>query len=910
MDDEALKGCPSLKHVQISPRNEGFSSFDDMVFTKDYSKLLLVPEGKEGAAHIPDETNSVPALGISRCPGLLAVEVGEGGAAFSSYNGMLFSKDMKMLVAVPAGRGTSVAIPAEVETIAAGALAGIKNLASITALGTVHDIDPSAFVDEVKAKAVVAIPAGRDYDIRKAVWEQAGFQNFAEPAKPGATVQPDLTANPDATSGFAFTLLEDFTLSVSWQGKEDPSADLDIPAFAEVNGVPYGVSTIAENAFANRGSLTSVKLPTTITSISTAAFAGCANLATIEFPNSLRSIGERAFEATSLRDIWLPTCIESIGARCFAFCESLERIVAFGIPEVANDVFTGCSNVSMYVPTGSENSWNPGLPSENNHLLPYGIALSEEPLTIEAGQEADLLEGGNLQAPNPVKASYSYAAAPLSVDAGRVSAKKKGTTDVTTVLTLDNVELTRASRTVDVSPNPEGEPDIALLNSEVPLPSVYLSDAGATQISVVAPFAVTFGQDAPYDVVKNPTSIESTALFKNNSEAPVRLAQVDCGHLAASTYLLANDGAESLDKQKLFSLYPQGAPGEALDFGYGANISTLSPTNKDAFLIPSGTSASYCFRLNLEDATVNPGAADNGTTTRPLASVICTFERYTESFYLKDNNTGTIYTLAQVKEHANDLAENQSASPYWNQYMGYINNDNSYVCQTVWDDSTYDVRVIGINHDELSEPIGGRTVAGLTFQFKNLLNESYAMNSELDGENPTNAGGWGASELRARMNPGIDENIAYGSDDNAIWRQVPIDLQDNIVKVKKKFSRSSAGGAGDVAISDDKLFLATHYEYSGTVYKDWGGYSWLFQEGPRYEYYTTLGVVDDWDGDDRLKKQSQKNVAITPSAGVIWWERSVYPGFSTRFLCVNSFGGPSGGKGASTSYGVCPCFCL
>nr|WP_290994620.1 leucine-rich repeat protein [Gordonibacter sp.] len=900
MDDEAFKGCSSLKHVQISPKCEGFSSFDDMLFTKDYSKLLLIPEGKEGAASLPDQSTLVSATAFSRCSVLSQILVGDS-AMFASYDGVLYSKDLKTLVACPAGIGASIVIPTETETIDKDALAGCKDLASITALGNIQKIDPTAFSDETKATAVVAL-SGQDFKTSKAVWEAAGFQNFAEPAKPGETTNSDT----NETSGLTYTLLDDYTLAVSWQSKDDPEANLEIPTSAEINGVPYRVSTIAENAFANRGSLTSVKLPSTITTINNAAFAGCANLSTIESPNTLSAIGVRAFEATSLKDIWLPASIESIDSRAFASCSDLERVVALGTPEVASDAIAGCTNVSIYVPSGSEDSWNPGIPSHNNHLLPYGVSLAKEPLTVEAGQEANLLEGGNLQAPDSVEVSYSYAATPLSVDAGRVSAKKAGTTDVTAVLSLDGVELTRATRTVEVSPNPEGEADIAILNSEVSLPAAYLANARETQLNVTAPVGVTFGKDTPYDVAdaNPPASMQSKEYFENNMDVPVYLAQVDCTQEEVSTVLVGNTGATLVTNQKLFSLYPEGAEGEAMHFGCGLDINTASPNNPSAFIIQPGVRSSFIFRLNLTNDTtklanakVLTGAASKNIETKNLASLMYTFETVpllglgsgkveSSPFYLKDNTTGEVYTAAEVKTHADAIARgNETIKAV---YKAYIANESTYECKTVWGDTKYDVRIIGINHDKLAEPVpGGPTVAGLTFQFKNLLNTPSAI-----GRNWSNSGAWGSSILRGDMISGT------------IWGMVPVDLQSQIALVTKYYN-AAWGSSTKLAAVSDKLFLAAYIEYTGSLYSEWSMFPNVAAEGTQYEYWK--GKVTSNSGNNSALRKGYQS---SPSSYVNWWQRSIHPNNSSDFLFIGAGGVPVGSTQAHNGSGVCPCFCL
>ncbi len=905
VDPDALAGCTSLKSLSISAKSEAFASSDGMLFSKDYSKLLLIPEGKEGAAVIPGKTSSVPTLAFSRCQGIPSLIVGDGGTALSSYNGMLFTKDMKTLIACTPAAGTAVVLPTETEAIGEYAFAGCKDLASITALGNVRTIDSAAFPDEAKTSAVVALPTGENYEARKAVWEAAGFEHFAEPAKPGATARPE--SGQEAMSGLTYTLLDDYTLAASWEGKDDPAAELEIPASAEINGVPYRVSTIAENAFANRGSLTSVKLPTSITSINTAAFAGCANLATIEFPNTLRTIGERAFEATSIKDVWLPASIETIGSKAFAACESLERVVALGTPEAASDALAGCTNTSIYIPSGSQDSWSPGLPSEGNHLLPYGVSLSQEPLAIEAGQEANLLEGGNLQAPDPVETSYSYAATPLSVDAGQVSAKKAGTSDVAAVLTLDNVELARASRTVEVSPNPDAESGISLASADIP--AVYLT--GDTQINVTAPMQVFLGDGNGYDVATKPECATGTAIFKNNSSGQaVQLASVSCTtNLGVEKHIQTLDSSRNLNTQRIFSLYPQGNEGAAASFGYGTGVNSAVPTDKAAFGIAPGGSVPYTFRLNLTNdpslanAEVKQEAASTGTNpvSVSLATVMCTFEGLTftptghgnpnDTFYLWDTSTEQYYSLADVKVHAVDISNKGKGSLYYNMYAAYVAGDSKYVCKSKWSGATYDLCIIDVLHDDKAS--GGK--AGLTFQFDGLLDSPESINSS-----STNVGGWGASGLRANMNPDNLPNVGgvnNGSDGNYIWNQVPVDLQNAIEVVKKKYQPTYNGSTSTITISNDKLFIASYSELVES--SKWGSNHWTAQEGTQYAYWH-----------QKVTENDGENSSL--SEGVDWWERSVSPGSSEDFLNVNSFGDPSLLTYADDSdyVYVRPCFCL
>uniref|UniRef100_UPI00101AD212 leucine-rich repeat protein n=1 Tax=Enteroscipio rubneri TaxID=2070686 RepID=UPI00101AD212 len=450
--DGALSGCPLLESVFASPQNQKYASSDGMLFSKDLSALLFVPEGKRGTARIPDETSSAPASAFSSVSGLSAVHAGEGSAAFSAREGVLYSKDGASLLYFPAAAGNAVVLPAETESIGEGAFAQAEGLASIVALGYVRDIHETAFAEAAKRDAQVALPAGENYDTRKVVWEAAGFQSFVEPAAPGDAVGPtDPEGQP--ASGFVFTLLDDYTLAVSWVGESDPEADLVIPATAKLNDVEYRVSAIAPAGFQGRQSLSSVQIRAPITVIGDDAFTGCTGLASVELSEGVSAIGAGAFSGTAVQRVVIPASVTSVGSRAFADCPDLSRIVTFSnAPSVDADAIAGCTGVAIYAPydEAGEYPWNPGLVASGNHILPYGISLASDPLALEVGETADLFEGGVCEVPDGCELTYSYAATPISVEAGQVTGKKIGVSEVTAVLSLDGIELARIMRVVEV----------------------------------------------------------------------------------------------------------------------------------------------------------------------------------------------------------------------------------------------------------------------------------------------------------------------------------------------------------------------------------------------------------------------------------------------------------------------------
>lgn len=126
---------------------------------------------------------------------------------------------------------------------------------------------------------------------------------------------------------------------------------VEIPA--TIGGV--AVTTIGQNAFQSKTSVTSVVIPNGVTTILDAAFAGCSSMTAITLPNSLTSIGGYVFDGcSSLQGITIPDGVISIGPNAFAWCTSLASItLPSGLKKIISGTFWACSNLtSITIPGG------------------------------------------------------------------------------------------------------------------------------------------------------------------------------------------------------------------------------------------------------------------------------------------------------------------------------------------------------------------------------------------------------------------------------------------------------------------------------------------------------------------------------------------------------------------------------
>ena len=105
-----------------------------------------------------------------------------------------------------------------------------------------------------------------------------------------------------------------------------------------------GTKVIANTAFMDCYSLTSIDIPNSVISIGEDAFHSCYSLTSIIIPNSVTSIGECAFSGCdSLTNIVIPNSVTSIGEGAFSGCDSLTNIVIpNSVASIESCAFYGC----------------------------------------------------------------------------------------------------------------------------------------------------------------------------------------------------------------------------------------------------------------------------------------------------------------------------------------------------------------------------------------------------------------------------------------------------------------------------------------------------------------------------------------------------------------------------------------
>jgi len=208
----AFSICCNLTSITVHPDNLSYLSENGILFSKDKTKLIKYPEGRQGDYAIPESVTAIQCGALNNCTGLTSiiipdstVELIDGwwftrcskltsitvhpnNPAYTSENGVLFNKNKNVLVSYPRGRQGDYVIPNTVTKIESFAFANSTGLPTVTIPNSVTEIGFLAFADCTGLKFITIPDSVKKID--NAFKSFDGCQTFI-------TVHPD---NPVYTS--------------------------------------------------------------------------------------------------------------------------------------------------------------------------------------------------------------------------------------------------------------------------------------------------------------------------------------------------------------------------------------------------------------------------------------------------------------------------------------------------------------------------------------------------------------------------------------------------------------------------------------------------------------------------------------------------------------------------------------
>ncbi len=269
---------------------------------------------------IPKGVDSIEIDAFAGCKALVTISVDAANPAYSSVDGVLFSKDQTELILYPEARGvSSYVIPDGVISIRQMAFDSCAGLAEVTFPKSVTSMEAPAFY---------ACP---------------DLQGFAiDEANPSFSDLDGVLFNKDQTELIVYP-----------------------PARGGTSyAIPDGVTGIGMDAFL-RSRLSRVTIPESVTNIEFEAFRFCSGLAEITIPNSVINIGDWAFASCAgLTNATVGSGVTNIGFYAFVSCTALKSISI----EESNRVYTSAGGVL--------------LSKDQSELILYPTARTGDPYTI------------------------------------------------------------------------------------------------------------------------------------------------------------------------------------------------------------------------------------------------------------------------------------------------------------------------------------------------------------------------------------------------------------------------------------------------------------------------------------------------------------------------------------------------
>ena len=131
--NSAFSCCAGLTNINVATDNQIYTSENGVLYNKDKTELICVPNGKKGKIKIPSSVTSIESWAFSECSGLSRVKIPSSvtsieWGAFTGCSGL-----------------TNIKIPSGVTSIEYGTFSGCSGLTSIEIPSSVTSIGDYAF---------------------------------------------------------------------------------------------------------------------------------------------------------------------------------------------------------------------------------------------------------------------------------------------------------------------------------------------------------------------------------------------------------------------------------------------------------------------------------------------------------------------------------------------------------------------------------------------------------------------------------------------------------------------------------------------------------------------------------------------------------------------------------------------
>lgn len=313
--DDAFDFCQALPGITIPDSTESIGSFAFYGCT-----------GLKGF-NVPASLTKIGNCLFYECTGLTTINVAGGNTKYASENGVLMSKDKTKLVCYPCGKQGAYTVPDHITAIGQGAFYGCSGLTQVTVPASVTEIEGFAFERCENLKSIDVAGGNAKYASADGVlFNKAKTELICCPGGMQGSYNIPAGVNTIRASAFEFCgRLTNVTIPAGVKSIEDST----FTACASLKSItiPDGVTKIGASAFDSCESLICVNIPDSVASIGKGAFSACKSLADVRIPSGLKNIGTYAFYGcSSLKSIAVPLSVNSVDLNAFDGCTALSAV--------------------------------------------------------------------------------------------------------------------------------------------------------------------------------------------------------------------------------------------------------------------------------------------------------------------------------------------------------------------------------------------------------------------------------------------------------------------------------------------------------------------------------------------------------------------------------------------------------
>lgn len=324
VEDSFIALCDEMKSFKISDKNEKFKTCGDgALYSKDGLRILSVPTGIRGIFSIADGTEEICDFAFDSCEYLTEIRFPEslkaiGGWAFCRCDGLVSFNSF----------------PANLEYIDPEAFSECNNIQGFEVANNSPNFcskDGILFTKDMDV--IIRFPdvAVNEYIIPNTV-EKIESYCFSYCANLEQIVIPDSVTTIGNKAFWCCANLKEIDLpnGVSEMGS---SVFYGCDTVASIT-VPDKLSSIGKDTFYSMDGVTSIIVPGTVLSVGETAFSSMKSLVSITFEEGVSRIGQRACAFNDkLESVYLPLSLTNIAKDAFLDCNSLKDIYFAGTKE-------------------------------------------------------------------------------------------------------------------------------------------------------------------------------------------------------------------------------------------------------------------------------------------------------------------------------------------------------------------------------------------------------------------------------------------------------------------------------------------------------------------------------------------------------------------------------------------------